>query len=129
MDDMTKKQDIDNLLKEYKLSWAGKLFFAGVAAKLAGMALKKQAAKMRGMNEQDESGESDASDAAAMFPFKIKGTPEQLEAIMQVIKSSKEFQEEINREGATVESVMQKLNIQNLAKKAFEEKTGKPWPL
>ena len=126
---MTKKQDNENLLKEYKLSWAGKLFFAGVAAKIAGMALKKQAARMRGMNEQDESGGEDASDVAHMFPFKLKGTPEQLQAVMEVIKASQEFQEEINRDGATVESVMEKLNIQNLAKKAFEEKTGKPWPL
>lgn len=126
---MTKKNNL-NLLKEYKLSWAGKLFFAGVAAKIAGMALKGHAARMRGMNEQEE-GESgaDASDLANMFPFKLTGTPEQLEAVMEVIKASAEFQEEINREGATVETVMQKLNIQNIAKKAFEEKTGKPWPL
>lgn len=126
---MTKKQDNKNLLKEYKLSWAGKLFFAGVAAKIAGMALKGHAARMRGMNEQDETGEPETSDLANMFPFKLSGTPEQLQAIMEVIKASKEFQDEINREGATVETVMQKLNIQNLTKKAFEEKTGKPWPL
>lgn len=126
---MTKKQDNKNLLKEYKLTWAGKLFFAGVAAKIAGMALKGHAARMRGMNEQDESAPEETSDIASMFPFKLTGTPEQLQAVMEVIKASKEFQDEINHDGATVETVMQKLNIQNIAKKTFEEKTGKPWPL
>ncbi len=43
----------------------------------------------------------------------------------EVIKASKEYQEELKREGATVETVMQKLNAQNLAKKAFEEKLAK----
>lgn len=119
----------DELLKEYKLSWAGKLFFAGVAAKIVGHALKKQAARMRGMNEQEEAPEQDPQDIASTFPFKLKGTPEQLEAVSDVIKATQDFQAEINREGATVETVMEKLNAQNLAKKAFEERTGHPWPL
>lgn len=113
------------LLKEYNLSWAGKLFFAGIAAKLLGRALQK---KVGNMNEQDINLET-SEDASNIFPFKLQGTPEQLQAVMEVIKATKDFQDEVNREGATVETVMQKLNIQNLAKKAFEEKTGKPWPL
>jgi hypothetical protein len=118
----------EKVLKEYKLSWAGKLFFAGVAAKLAGQALKRKAAAMRGLSEQEEP-ETESNDFANMFPFKISGTPEQIEAIVKVIQASQEFQEEINQDGATVESVMQKLNMQNVAKQAFEEVTGKAWPL
>ena len=109
-------------LNEIRLTWAGKLFFAGVAAKLAAVGLRKLAS---GMSEQTEEGES----AEASFPFKLQGTPEQMEAVQEVIRASKEYQEELKREGATVESVMEKLNAQNLAKKAFEEKTGKQWPL
>lgn len=120
---MDKTKDLQ-VLKEYKLSWAGKLFFAGVAAKLIGRAMQKHAA---GMNEQNQ--EVSTEEASNIFPFKLKGTPEQIQAVMEVIKASQEFQDEVNRDGATVESVMQKLNIQNLAKQAFEEKTGKPWPL
>ena len=126
---MSDKKDSE-LLKEYKLSWAGKLFFAGVAAKIVGHALKRQAAKMRsGMNEQEESSEKDPQDIATTFPFKLKGTPEQIQAVMDVVQASIDYQQELTREGATVESVMEKLNSQNLAKKAFEERTGHPWPL
>lgn len=126
---MSNKKESD-LLKEYKLSWAGKLFFAGVAAKIVGHALKRQAAKMRGgLSEQEESSEKETQDIAATFPFKLKGTPEQLQAVMDVVQASMDYQQEITREGATVESVMEKLNAQNLAKKSFEERTGHPWPL
>jgi hypothetical protein len=114
-------------LKEYRLSWAGKLFFAGVAAKLLGKVIQR---KSGGLSEQDLNPEINSSeDPSSLFPFKLQGTPEQLQAVMEVIKATKDFQDEVNREGATVETVMQKLNIQNLAKKAFEERTGKPWPL
>lgn len=116
-----------SMLKEYRLSWAGKLFFAGVAAKLLGKVMQR---KSGGMNEQDVNPEINSSeDFSSLFPFKLQGTPEQLQAVVEVIKASQEFQEEVNREGATVETVMQKLNAQNLAKKAFEERTGHPWPL
>ena len=126
---MSNKKEAD-LLKEYKLSWAGKLFFAGIAARMLGNTLKKQAAKMRGgLTEQEETPEQNAEELAATFPFKLKGTPEQLQAVIDVVKTSMEYQQEITREGATVESVMEKLNAQNLAKKAFEERTGHPWPL
>lgn len=119
MSDKNSKQQ----LNEIRLSWAGKLFFAGVAARLAQVGLKKLA---NSMSEQSEEG---AEQGEVSFPFKLQGTPEQMEAVQEVIRASKEYQEELKREGATVESVMQKLNAQNLAKKAFEEKTGKQWPL
>lgn len=121
---MSNKKEAE-LLKEYNLSWAGKLFFAGIAAKLLGRALQNN---VRKMNEQDMNPEAN-EDPSNIFPFKLQGTPEQLQAVMEVIKATKEFQEEVNRDGATVETVMQKLNMQNIAKKSFEDRTGKPWPL
>ena len=108
-------------LNEVRLSFSGKLFFAAVAAKLAAYGLRKLAGSME---EQTES-----QDEAASWPFKLTGTPEQLAAVVDVIKSSKEFQEALNEEGATVETVIQKLNDRNVSKQEFQEKTGKIWPL
>jgi hypothetical protein len=119
MSDKNSKQQ----LNEIRLSWAGKLFFAGVAARLAHVGLKKLA------NSMDEQTGEEVEQGDVSFPFKLQGTPEQMEAVQEVIKASKEYQEELKREGATVETVMQKLNAQNVAKKSFEEKTGKAWPL
>jgi len=117
MSDKNSKQQ----LNEIRLSWSGKLLFASIAARLAAAGMRKLASGMSEQTEEDEKPDS--------FPFKLQGTPEQIAAMTEVIKASKEYQEELKREGATVETVMQKLNAQNLAKKAFEEKTGKAWPL
>jgi len=118
MSDKNSKQQ----LNEIRLTWAGKLLFATVAARLAAAGLRKLGS---GMNEQQENEEQNV----ANFPFKLQGTPEQLAAMTEVIKASKDYQEELNREGATVESVMQKLNAQNEAKVSFKNATGYDWPL
>lgn len=112
-----------NQLNEVRLTWAGKLLFATVAARLAAAGLRKLSSSM---NEQEENEENSAP---VNFPFKLEGKPEQIAAMTDVIKASKEYQEELNREGATVESVMQKLNAQNEAKVAFKNTTGHDWPL
>lgn len=120
----------ENLIVE-KLSWTGKLFFAGVAAYLAGEALEViRRNKMGSVKESDgnELIDSDSSEQKP-FPFKIKGTPQQIQAFTQVIMSSKEFQDEVRRPGATVDSVMQKLTLHDNAKKNFKELTGYEWPL
>lgn len=98
-------------LNEFSLSWAGKLFFAGVASYLAGVGLQKMGTP------------------APKLPFKIRGTPEQIKAITDAIVASKAFQEEIKKPGATVESVIQKLNLRNMNKDRFKQLTGRPWPL
>jgi hypothetical protein len=43
--------------------------------------------------------------------------------------ASKEFQDEINKPGATIEDVIQKMKLKNVNKQSFEKITGKPWPL
>ena len=116
---MTEQKQIN----EVRLSWAGKLFIAAVAAKLASYGLRKLAGSME---EQIESKENTDS---GNFPFKLKGTPEQITAVMNVVQASKEFQEEMVRPGATVDSTIQKLNARNTAKTEFKEKTGQDWPL
>lgn len=95
------------------LSWTGKLFFAGLAGYLATKALQGAA----------------QGSSAKQFPFKIKGTPQQIEAVAQIVMSTKEFQEELRKPGATVDSVIRKLNLQNLTKEKFRLFTGKMWPL
>lgn len=116
---MTEKKQ----LNEVRLSWSGKLFMAAVAAKLAAYGLRKLAGSM------EEQAEPQEGEEPANFPFKLTGTPEQLTAIMNVIQASKEFQEELTRPGATVETTMQKLNARNEAKIAFKSATNYDWPL
>lgn len=96
----------DEPLKEFNLSWAGKLFFAGAAAFILGKGLEK-------MN----------------VPIKIKGNPEEIRAVVDAIMSSKRFQQELSRPGATIESVIEKLEIRNMTKDQFRRITGKAWPL
>jgi len=87
-------------MSNYKLSATGKLFFASLAAYLAG----------------------------AKSIIKLKGTPEQIRALTNAIMASKEFQDEISREGATVESVIEKMRFKNMTAADFKRITGKPFP-
>lgn len=88
-------------MSNYKLSATGKLFFASLVAYLAG----------------------------AKSIVKLKATPEQVKAITDAVVASKEFQDEIKREGATIESVIEKMRLKNLTAADFKAKTGRPWPL
>ena len=120
---MSNKNSSKPQLNEVSLSWSGKLLFASIAARLAAAGLRKLAS---GMTEQSE---ENAEQAIAKFPFKLQGTPEQIKAFQNVINASMEYQKELNSEGATVESVIQKLNQQNQAKVDFKNTTGYDWPL
>ena len=93
-------------LNEVQLTWAGKLFFASVAAYIA----------------------SDVAQAMKL-PIKLRGKPEQIKAVVDAITSSKDFQREIKKPGAKVEDVVQKLNLRNMNKQQFQKLTGKSWPL
>ena len=88
------------------LSWAGKLFFAGVASFLG--------------NKHEE---------LPRIPIKIKVTQEQLKVIKDIIKASKEFQDAINKSDVSIEEVMEKIQNKNKAKEAFESVMKRPWPL
>ena len=108
---MSEKEPTDkkplNELRSVKLSWAGKLFFAGIAAQLAASAMG----------------------GSPKLPIKIKGSKEQIQAIMSAITSSTSFQKEISKPGATIESVIEKLRLKNLSRDNFKSLTGKDWPL
>lgn len=88
-------------LNELKLNLLGKIFFAAVGAWVVG----------RSTN------------------LKIRGTPEEVKAVSDAMMASRVFQEELERPGATVESVMQKLGAKHASAREFERILGVPWPL
>jgi hypothetical protein len=88
-------------MSDYKLTATGKLFFASLVAVLQG-------------------GKSS---------IKLKGTPEQIKALTDVIQASKAFQEEVQKPDATIESVIEKMRLKNMAAADFKSKTNFPWPL
>lgn len=100
-------------LQELKMSWAGKLFFAGVASWLG-------AAAYQGVK---------GARNAPKLPIKIRGTKQQIKAVMDALTSSKAFQDEIRKPGAKIEDVINKLKIKDLDKQSFERATGKRWPI
>lgn len=61
--------------------------------------------------------------------WKIKGTPEQMDAFAKAALDSKLFQQEMKSPQATVETLMQKLNAKNESAKKFEEVCSYEWPL
>lgn len=103
------------VLQEASLSWAGKIFFAGVAAYLAGIGLQRAAGAVKLEPPK--------------LPFRIRGTPDQIKAVIDALVASKAFQQELKKPGATVQSVIDKLNLRNMTKERFRQITGKNWPI
>jgi hypothetical protein len=83
------------------LSTTGKLFLAGLAAWIVGRSSK----------------------------LKIRGTKSEIRAVAEALRSSRRFQEELKKPGASVKSVMAKLNVKNIKGKQFQRVLGVPWPL
>jgi hypothetical protein len=92
------------LNEESNLSTTGKIFFAAVAAYLAG--------KM----------------ASGAF-LKLRGKPEELRVIADAIVASKAFQDELKKPNATIDSVIEKMNLKNITMAKFKQVTGKAWPI
>lgn len=60
---------------------------------------------------------------------RLRGTREQIQAVVAALSASKRFQDELNKPGADVESVIQKLGIKHMTASQFERVLGIPWPL
>ena len=88
-------------LNELHLNLLGKIFFASVAAWLVGRATH----------------------------VKVRGTEAEVRAVANAMMASRAFQDEINRPGASVESVMQKLGLKRASAQEFERALSVPWPL
>jgi len=88
-------------LDELHMNLLGKIFFASVAAWIVGRTTH----------------------------VKVRGTPEEITAVSNAMMASRRFQDEMSREGASVESVMQKLGLKQASAQEFERILGVPWPL
>lgn len=86
------------------LSTTGKIFFAAVAAYLAGKV------------------------SSGAF-LKLRGTPDELRAVADAIVASKAFQDELKKPDATIDSVIDKMNVKNTTAAKFQEITGNKWPI
>lgn len=88
-------------LNELHLNLAGKILLASIGAWLIGRATN----------------------------VKIRGTEDQVNAVMQAMVASRAFQDELSKPGATIDSVMSKLNVKNMTVAEFEKLFHLKWPL
>ena len=89
-------------INSYKMTTLGKLFFASLLTTMA---------------------------TGQKSPFKITGDKEKLDALTKVVQSTKQFQDELKRPGATVDSVIRQLDMKNMDAKDFERIFGVTWPI
>jgi hypothetical protein len=89
------------MINELRLNLLGKILFASVGAWLVGKAIN----------------------------LKIRGNPDEIKAVADAMMASRTFQEELGRSGATVDSVMNKLNLKHASAREFERVLGIKWPL
>lgn len=61
--------------------------------------------------------------------IKFCGSRQQASVLTEALLSSKRFQEELERSGADLDSVLQKLGDKHAAALKFEETFGMSWPL
>lgn len=62
-------------------------------------------------------------------PFKLSGDPRRIDVLAKAVQSSKKFQDEIKRPGATVDSVIRAMDMKNIDAKNFKSIFGADWPL
>jgi hypothetical protein len=91
----------EGFFDSYKVSTVGKIFLAAVAASILGQ----------------------------LSHVKVRGTPDEIDALKSALLASKEFQNELHRPGATVQSIMDRLRLKNISAQEFEDRLGVPWPL
>ncbi len=88
-------------LNELHVNMIGKIFFTACAAWLVGRTTN----------------------------IKLRGTQTEVQAIANAMLASKRFQDELKRPGATVEEVMEKLQLKHASAQEFTRILGVPWPL
>jgi hypothetical protein len=60
---------------------------------------------------------------------KLKGNRNEVSAVADALLSSRRFQDELNRPGASVESVVEKLRVKEMSASTFERVFGVKWPM
>lgn len=61
--------------------------------------------------------------------MKIRGPATQMRAIAEAISATRALNEELAREDATVDSVVEKMTAKRAACEAFHRECGIPWPV
>lgn len=61
--------------------------------------------------------------------IKIRGDADEIELLKRALLSSKRFQSELRKPGATAASVIQALRLKNASASEFTRILGIPWPL
>ena len=89
-------------MNNYKMTTLGKLFFASLLTSMA---------------------------TGQKSPFKVTGDPHKIDILSKAVQSSKRFQDELKRPGATVDSVIRQMDIKNMDAKTFERTFGVKWPI
>ena len=89
-------------MQNYKMTTMGKLFFASLLTSMA---------------------------TGQKSPFKVTGDPHKIEILAKAVQSSKRFQEEIKRPGASVDSVMRALDAKHIDARNFKSIFGADFPL
>lgn len=60
---------------------------------------------------------------------KLRGAPDEIQVVVNALLSSRVFQSELKKPGATVDSVMEKLRVKQMSAAEFERVLGVEWPL
>lgn len=95
-------EDMPSVVPSYQMTTLGKLFFASLIT-------------------------SALTDRPS--PFKLSGDRRRIEVLARAVQSSKRFQDEIKRPGATVDSVIRALDLKNVDSRNFERVFGVRFPM
>ena len=88
-------------INELHLNLLGKIFLVGVGAWIVGKSTN----------------------------LKVRGTPREIHAVANALQSSRRFQDELRRSGASVQSVMERMRVKQMSARDFERVFGIAWPL
>lgn len=99
MNDSDKKNNLNEGM--FSLSLTGKIFLASLGAWMAGK----------------------------LVNTKIRGSEDEINAVANAMMASRRFQEELQKPGASVQSVIDKLRIKQMSASEFERALGVRWPL
>ncbi len=61
--------------------------------------------------------------------WKVRGEGAKMQALAKAVIASKRFQEELKNPEATIDSVIEKMNLKNMSSQEFEELTGTRIPI
>jgi len=101
-DPVEEKATKGDLIEEmFYLNLTGKIFLASLGAWLAGK----------------------------LVNTKLRGSQDEITAVANALMASRRFQEELQKPGASVQTVIDKLRIKQMSASEFERVLGVRWPL